>query len=346
MESQMYRLELRGALHLGVRGLAREGTEVYIPSDTLMAALMVAWARQGLALDTLAGELMEPEPALTVSSAFPYGGEVRFYPHPLLRHRWTDGAGGAALGRARWVSEGLFQRLAGHQPLAAQETALVQDNELWLTREEMARLPRRTLDPEGVARLWKRETRPRVTLDRASSASQVYQVGRANYAAGCGLWFAARAGSPIWRERLEAALSDLADSGLGGLRSIGHGAYRWSRSEAGTLPAPPGGEEYLLTLSRYAPGESESEALLAPRALYRLAEVGGWAAGEAGDRRRRSVRLVAEGSLLRGPIRGSLVDVTPAINDLGHPVWRWGLAFGVAVNQEAVPGEGEGITYG
>jgi len=59
------------------------------------------------------------------------------------------------------------------------------------------------------------------------------------------------------------------------------------------------------------------QALLDERAIYRLTLAGGWSHGARGTRRRRTVRMVAEGSLLRRPLRGAAIDVTPAIADLG-----------------------------
>jgi hypothetical protein len=52
------------------------------------------------------------------------------------------------------------------------------------------------------------------------------------------------------------------------------------------------------------------------------------------DQRRRGLRLVAEGSLVGGGAQGALADVTP-IGDFPHPVYRYGLAFGIGLEGEA-----------
>jgi CRISPR type III-A-associated RAMP protein Csm4 len=141
------------------------------------------------------------------------------------------------------------------------------------------------------------------------------------------LWFAVRGAADWVRE----ALGDLADSGLGGLRSTGHGAFTFAES-ATDLPAAADG--WGLSLSRYAPASADETAagLQGPSSAYRLVTVGGWCVDNEGHAwRRRSVRLVAEGALLPAAARGRLVDVRPLKPEAWRgplrPVYRNGRAF-------------------
>lgn len=344
MKSTVYRLDLRGPFHVGQQGFARENAALYIPADTLFAAVVVAWREAGEDVEGLLSPFSSGEPPFLLTSAFPYAGPVRFYPRPWCRFNFSSAseAGlGKRLKKCRWVSERVFARIVRGEPLddLAEDRFFKQGGEVWLTQEEYDQLPPSLKDPdEEDLALWKTGTVPRVALDRRTQASQVFHVGRVWYRDGAGLWFAVAYRDPSWEDRLERALSFLSDAGIGGLRSVGNGAFAWERAEM-DLPTAEAGSDYLVTLSRFAPRSAdEIEALLDPSAAYSLEVVGGWTQGEQGARMRRKVRMVQEGSLLRrvGDPMGHLADVTPAIGDLGHRVYRYGFAFPVPVAPQAV----------
>ena len=87
----------------------------------------------------------------------------------------------------------------------------------------------------------------------------------------------------------------------------------------------------MLLLSRYHPRPEEAAQMLTTEgAAYELIHVAGRvrSLGQA-DQRRRGARLVAEGSLIGGGARGTLVDVRPTVGTYPHAVWRYGLALGI-----------------
>ncbi len=93
----------------------------------------------------------------------------------------------------------------------------------------------------------------------------------------------------------------------------------------------------MLLLSRYYPREPETrQALLHTGAAYELVHLAGHvrAQGQA-DQRRRSVTLVAEGSLIGGGVQGHLADVHPTVGQFPHAVWRYGLALGIRMEATA-----------
>ncbi len=185
---------------------------------------------------------------------------------------------------------------------------------------------------------------PRVTVTCAGSAGELYHVGRAAFAEGCGLWFGihwrrpddrtGRSGS-TWRSVWEGALSALQDDGLGGERSAGYGAFKWSQGGTVTLPDARAGEAIIL-LSRYHPRPDEVTAALADdRAAYELVSVGGWLrTWDGAAQRRRRLWMAEAGSVVgvTGWPQGSLVDVQPTYDNsagaVPHPVWRWGRGLG------------------
>ena len=160
-------------------------------------------------------------------------------------------------------------------------------------------------DFEAGAWLWRKQVVPHVNLDRSKNASSLFHTGQVWYANGCGLWFAMR-GEAAW---INKALIHLSQSGLGGKRSTGHGAFEWAGSPDDLAPAT---EQWGMCLSRCAPLPDELSALQDSRAAYKLVTVGGWCQdAERHPWRRRSVRMLAEGAILPAKLRGQLIDVRP-----------------------------------
>ncbi len=326
-------LEPRGAFHLGERGVGYEETSEMVHADTLFGALCSAWSLlygdEAVLKDLLPDGSPDWCPPLLLSSAFPRAGLVRFYPKPLLPppdgdiRRWKD---------VEWVSEVVFCTWLGGGPLP--RCLFTHGGEVALTESErdtlVGHLPGR--DPEMP--FWKVVRVPRVTLDAASNASELWHFGRLHFAPECGLhlWVGLRR----LEDRFWTALRVLGDVGLGGDRSAGHGLFTVGHSPE-EPPWPPSGQRFV-TLSPVYPRKDEVAALLADGCAYRLVTRTGWiGAALTMPYRRRAVRLIAEGSVLTGAsdaMWGSLVDVTPdGVPDLPHRVYRWAYAFPVGVSQ-------------
>ena len=88
MPEAIYKLHLKGALHVGSWGIGREETLSYIPSDTLFGALVVAWAALGFALQPLLKD--GPQAPLRLTSVFPFAGPVHFVDVESLRTLRAD----------------------------------------------------------------------------------------------------------------------------------------------------------------------------------------------------------------------------------------------------------------
>ena len=145
---------------------------------------------------------------------------------------------------------------------------------------------------------------------------------------------------PGCRPRFERLLDLLGDSGLGGRRSSGSGAFAWRVGAPLAVDIGASGKRVVL-LSRYLPRPNELAALRSNESAYRLVNVGGWlfSPGEMSQRRQR-VRMIVEGSVIdagAGALRGRIVDVRPDYSKSGphpllgagvgtpHPVYRSGL---------------------
>ena len=347
-----------GPFHVG-QSIGNEQQKVYghVPSDTLFGALVTVWAQMGRADEIVAA--FANQPPFIVSSAFPClldQGDparvlVRLAPLPMVKLPQDTVLKPKDKKRIRLVSWGVLERLRAALPLDDEVTSenLVQRRTVWILKQERAEVERAWGRNADAQPWWATRVVPRVTVDRVTSASNLFHSGRVDVAQGVGLWFAVRyrPDKADYVPLLQSALDVLADVGLGGLRSVGHGAFDWKWRESDEAiegsPSPPPG--YAVTLARYAPrGESEATRTLQIKgASYQLVNVPGWCLDDdLHPWRRRRVRMVAEGSVLGydGGHAGYLVDVKPK----GAPqakfgkrgVYRYGYAFPVSVRREAL----------
>ncbi len=358
-ELTMYRLTFPGGLHIGARGTDLEKSSASIPSDTLFAALLDAHNRAGGNVDKwfspTQGDYPSRQCPYGLTSAFPFAGEVRFFPMPipaqaffsnsLLKDRRKD------VKRIRFVSEGILRGMLDGESLddwlfpedektEPKTGAALQGGVLWLTVGEIARLPATARLPIGKRhalrryKVYSEAMVPRVTVDRIHAAANIFHAGRVTFARECGLWFGLAGQSP---PEFERALQMLGEDGVGGERTAGYGAFTCATFGILSLPDPlPGGAALLL--SRYHPRAEELSALQHPQAAYELHAVSGWLRSwDGAAQRRRRLWLVREGSVVylssRGPW-GDVVDVRPnyenPAGDLPHPVWRAGLMLATA----------------
>ncbi|HWQ12520.1 MAG TPA: hypothetical protein VNL77_06965 [Roseiflexaceae bacterium] len=343
---QHFRLQPRGVFHFGVHGIGVEETAERCPSDTLYAALLVEAQRAGRTFfaPPEAHDGTRPlDPPLLLSSAFPYAGDVVLLPRPQLPLPISVGrlAGERKLTKLarklRYVSPTIFRLIVAQQPGALDpylpgggKGRLVMDARVWVAAED-GDLPETDV-------FWKVNTVPHVAVDRVQSASNYYETGQVSFAPGCGLALLCRERSPRAADGLLDLLDRLGDSGLGGRRSYGLGQFR-------PAPAPPLDldtavePQQLVLLSRYRPSSAElAGGVLGEGASYDLVQVGGWlqTPADAPAQRRRSLRMLGEGSVIRVPEDGTLpigtiCDVRPVYASaiFPHPVWRYGLALGV-----------------
>ncbi len=352
MNSTIYYLQANGPFHFGEAGVGVESGRLWPRADTLFAALC-------LELRTLYGEKTLTEflnafpgianptaaPPLLISSAFPYLGlgdqRLRLYPRPSLSFATNDSGGeqvDKGFKKVALVSESLLTMWLRGEAISKERRAenLLQDKAIWVTTAErqpiLATLKEMRLDKKWREAFWHEAPVPRVTIDRATSSSQIYHSGRVRFAPGSGLWLAVRWLDENWRDRVQNALASLGDAGIGGERSAGYGQFTLCPADAESLPAISGRQQ--LTLSPYHPTEAEvREDVLGEKASYTLILRRGWLGSpESGSLRHQTVRMLAEGSCFVGNGRshyGDLVNVTPP--DAPHPVYRYGLAFPIGV---------------
>ncbi|RLC90504.1 MAG: type III-A CRISPR-associated RAMP protein Csm4 [Chloroflexi bacterium] len=359
----VYRFTFRGGLHVGERGVNLEEHSVQVSSGTLFAALVAVWRRMGHDPAAFGTPFLQRQPPFLLTSLFPFAGDVRFFPLPVPLLRWFSPATlqhrRKDLGKVRFVSEKILRKLLAGEPLdewlfpesttaeSAKGVAL-QGGVFWLTAAEIQKLPSELRRRQGkyhalrCLKIYGVDKAPRVTIDRLTSASDLFHVGRVRFTPGCGLWFGVDWRAPervvgdsglTYRAAFDRVLILLGEDGLGGERSTGYGAFKFVSEGALSLPDPEPGAPLLL-LSRYHPRKAElPDALTGPQAAYTLIPKGGWVqTWDGAARRRKRLWLLAEGSVAQavdaGPW-GDVVNVQP--DGFPHPVWRYGFALGAAL---------------
>ena len=378
------RLAPRGPCHFGGRGVGMEHSEVGLPADSLFSALCVTLGENAggdavealLARFPMAETLAEAPFRLT--SLMPYAGDTYFLPYPMIGPPKVTGADDLRRRKEfkeiAWVSEAVFRHLAcGKSPTDAVANngrpITIHGGKIWVTEAERKTLlvfEARNAETNVVEKpvLWRTDRRPRVTVDRVTSASAVYSTGATEFNhAGVGdqhvtaglytviEWLDA---DDALRSQIKAAFEALGAAGIGGERSSGYGQFElgWEPLSAWEVAADEGTCSYFTTLAPYLPARRESQAIGAG-ARYEIMLRRGWLslAGYQ-NLRRGTARMIADGSVLCWPTDcepvGTLTDVTPGPLDVagGRRIYRYGLAFPVRIADAAMDLTPPGVRSG
>lgn len=356
-------LESAAPFHFGKRGVGLNETEITLPADSLFSAFCNAFqmVRGAAALQTLLDDFpvyaspTSKTPPFRITSLMPTVNGIDLLPMPLLRPKLAKIDGVALrkqLKEIAWVSRTVFQKLITGQDLSGDDSVVEQHGErlapytvqagaVWLSRDEYDQL-----DGEKTA-LWKVETRPRVTIDRISTAATAFSSGgvyftdtqKIKVSLYCLIrWETADSG---FQQMIEQVFKVLGESGVGGERSYGYGQFQPSFTPINDDLGVAQGE-YFTTLSPYLPQPTE-RAVFAPPARYSIVLRRGWMSLPGySNLRRPTVRMIDTGAVLHQlpgqVVVGALADATPDI--LQQPdqptVYRYGLAWPVSVAAAAL----------
>ncbi|OPZ93757.1 MAG: hypothetical protein BWY73_00141 [candidate division TA06 bacterium ADurb.Bin417] len=309
------RLNFKSSLHLGNREGVAESTDTFIRSDTLFSAFCHAFLLLYGEAETerLLAEFQEGRPPFLLSSTFPWVGETLYFPVP--RNQFPTEK---RIKKAQFVARPDFEKLLAGKIL----------------NDKMDLLPG---GPDKTP--WEISHTPRVSIDRLTNhtGEEFFHSAEAWYKKGSGLFFILDIKSEELEGRLKAAIKLLADEGLGGDRSVGKGGFELVPPVFEELKLrEPKEADGLVTLSLFLPAEEECQPL--EYSYYELVERKGYVfSPRQRSLRRRSVRMLAEGSVLPASreYRGRLADLTPAEMKGGHRVWRYGLPLTLRGRLEA-----------
>jgi CRISPR/Cas system CSM-associated protein Csm4 (group 5 of RAMP superfamily) len=343
----LVRFRPAGPWRVGPDSGARDRVDRIYHSDSLFSAVTHAMSRLGRLEEWLAATAgNEAGSAVRFSSCFPFFEDTQLVvpprhfwpPPPSPKVRWQQ---------ARFVPIAVVAALVSEQPL---------DDGAWSLDG-----PSECLLPTGAhfrGGPFRQALRTHACVDRPSASGVVlHQTACLEFAEGAGLWaaveFAGEEAASQWAGPVRAALRLLADTGVGGERSIG-----WGRSEEpefieGTLPelilpavpeapraeesaeegeaAPkPACETGYWLLSMFSP--APRDAVDWQRGSYSLVSRGGRVDSPAGaGQSKKLARMVEEGSVLaaEAPPAGAAPDVAP--EGFPHPIFRAGFALAIPV---------------
>ena len=306
-------------------------------SDRLYSAVTTAMRQLGLLEQWLDSTARAGAAQVTFSSLFPYQGETLFAVPP--RTVWppapnlVTSPSPVFLSKIRWhaaefVPTTVIDSMLLGRPILAEQ---------WIPDAESGCLLRRDRTSATPFRI---VTRTRAAVDRLSHTSaRCDSFACIEFEPASGLWCLARFRDPNaeseWSSRVKAAFRLLADTGFGGGRSIGWGQTAEPDFQDGAWPnlllpqtartratnGSNGGSAAYWLLSLYSPAPTESPDWTGGD--YQLLLRGGHA--------RKTVRMVAEGSVVSAPQEpsGRAVDVSP--DGHAHPVYRAGFALALRV---------------
>jgi CRISPR-associated protein Csm4 len=327
-----YRVAMRGPLHLGAgRAGDLAGLDGLPRSDTIAAAIISLWRHvvPGASLDDVAR--VAAQAPFAVSSMLP---TMR------IAGQWQTllFAPAAITDRIAGLSSSRHKALRGIRYADINALRSLLDGKLperWSTDGQAF------VTGELTGELWSHRTRPRTAVDRISGGAvegTIYDFGAIQLGERVRLTVLVDFIDDSCRNGVEAALALLGDEGIGGERSAGYGGFRIEHIEQGF--AAELGSGAMLTLSLLHPSRDEVEAgLLDPPAEYLIASRGGWATTARGAAlRRKTVSMIAEGSILRdlGHRRygtNPVVVESGGVPGVDHPVFRPGAAVVIPIKR-------------
>jgi len=305
-----YQLSFKGALHVDGRGTSfYEQAETFIRSDTLSAAMAATWLR----LYPDDADYLFSSPPYLLSSAFPFFKDMYFLPRPISSKVIDLGEGqevkAKTLKKAQWLELSLWQK-AVHGEDRWYQDGIIKQGLMMPIKNAI------------TCEAWQVENRPRVTMDRSTSHAAdglMFNFSRVHYHADAGLFFIARFQDTEAKERFEASLALLADSGIGSDRSSGHGHFTFKEKKV-QFPDT----KQAVCLSLLSPNDEDMGDHWLQGAAYDLVRRGGWISGSSW--RKKSVRLFSEGSSFTKRMRGKMLNLGKHPLH-GHVVYRDGRAL-------------------
>lgn len=303
-----FKLKFKSALHVDSKGSGnQESLDEFIRSDTLSAALCLS--RKTIYPESTSDDYFL-DPPFTVSSAFPFLGDVLLFPCPVWRI-WEDVdiSRRKKIKKIRWLSKKLLEEVLNGSKIRFEDIITLESG-IALTREEFEQLP---VGADDFA--WQTTERQRVRVDRLGSGEggDTFFFALKFFAPFSGLFFLAKGED----KEMETSLRFLGDSGIGADRNSGLGHFEVA--ESGLLGFDvPENSEGAYTLSLFNPSANDDLQALTSETAYSLEIRSGWVYGTSVGR--PPIRVFAEASYFSGLPAGRVVKMLP-----GDMRWKYAL---------------------
>jgi CRISPR type III-A-associated RAMP protein Csm4 len=310
MNLTAYFLKFDGPLHIGDhKPFTYESSEVFLRSDTIIAAIIATWAKYGQ--DEFIGDGKLP---FKISSAFPYfineKVPVPLFPRPKLAFDFpdSDSSYSKKIKKIQWMDKACFESQINGRTINNWKDMLHGD----------------TLSEVNPKKFMTKQVSERVQIprDRSVAESEPFYMERIYFNDG-GLYFLAQ-GEHL--DRLEKALNMLSDDGFGTDRNVGNGFFVWTKE---TLNIDyPEKASHCTNLGLYLPQKEDIKDIMDDDSTYDTIRRGGWITTEGYlGIEKKSVTMLAEGSVFRSKqnLSGiSNIDLRPSSYTVNHPIYRCG----------------------
>ncbi|MCM8788411.1 MAG: type III-A CRISPR-associated RAMP protein Csm4 [Candidatus Omnitrophica bacterium] len=295
----LYKLKFLSSIHLGTREGFLEGSEDIIHSDTLFSSFCNSFylLYGGNALDGLLEKFLTNNPPFLVSSAFPCCKDQLFFPVPL-----NQIPSDKDYKKIKYIEKSQFEKLLGGELLEKVVKQKEQESFSFVLNT------------------------PRLAINRMNNSpgENFFYFSEVFFTSESGLFFMVDFKDPSFMKQFDAALRLSSHEGIGGDRTCGKGHFSIESISNVEFVLPPDADGSVL-LSLCNPQEKEFHQL--KQGYYEIIERRGYIYSPyARNYRRKSVRMITEGSVIPGNISGGLIDITPEIFST-HKVYRYGLAL-------------------
>lgn len=327
MEFTICKIVPRGSFHLGTKEGILEETADYIHSDTLFSAICnshrLLYGNEEL--ESILEQFKDDDPPFLISSAFPFVKDMLLFPLPKNVDFGEYVEERKEFKKVEFVSRTIFERILENKDIKedAKKENLIQRKRILLTSEEKSEL--------GDDKIWSEREVPRVTIDRKTSASNIYHFGEVFYSNECGMYFLIDFKKKECEKEVKAAIRLLGDEGIGGDRTYGKGLFKIKEPEFDRISMDFQPRNGFVTLSLYYPKKDEVPKL--KDGYYEFISRGGWIYSlEGRNIRRKFTRMFIEGSVFGVPtgLYGDLVPVGPK-EFTHHEIYRYGYAFTIPI---------------
>jgi CRISPR-associated protein Csm4 len=290
---------------------ASKGT---IHSDTLFGAIMNQWVKIPAYYDikTLVSILNTDSPPFLISSAFPFFDEYYYLPVPI----GNDKAYMEMAKDIRYLEIYDFAKLAKGD------------------KTPLQKMPQK--DPQEFIHNF---TRPRVTIDRISSTSNIYDFSGWSIDKGGGLYFILKLNDNNLKETINLCINLLGEAGIGADRNVGFGSFAPEIIPIGKdsiwsdlLDSKNKKSLKYYTLSLTCPYDLDEAK---KGVSYKIISRTGWIYSNTSmmQAKRKKTKMFSEGSIFDEPIKGHVADVTPKqFKQNAHNVYRYGLGMMIEGN--------------
>lgn len=312
-----YKLKFLSALHVDSRGTGEpEGIDEFIHSDTLSAAICHSWAVVNPAIPS---DFFN-DPPFTVSSAFPYIGDIFLFPTPgWLIWKDPDPDLRKQLKGVKWISRVLFERILSGAMIGFADIQLLPRG-IAISKDEFEKHP-----DLKCFQAWTLAERQRVSVDRLNLPKEggLFFFALQFFAPQCGLYFVAKTRNQC-DGLLRSALDFLGDTGIGADRNSGLGHFK-ILEEVDLDIRVPNPSEGWTTLSLFNPGQNDDLPELTRKTAYEIIRRAGWISHSTLGR--PPVRVFTEGSYFSQKPIGRVLQMSIPMDleghgGMGHPVYR------------------------